>query len=101
HNTYRSQFEVKNRYNLAATYDFATGPFSHNFGLFWNAQQGHPYSLLMGSDRTVLNNRSVNGDNFSTNDLLYIPSNVIICPSSGTTLGTCVGSAGVKNAAGL
>src|SRR5947207_12598982 len=53
HNTYRSQFEVKNRYNMAATYDFGTGPFTHSVGLFWNAQQGHPYSLLMGSGPLV------------------------------------------------
>ena len=91
-NTYRSQFEVKNRWNLAATYDFATGPFSHSVGLFWNAQEGHPYSLLMGGDP--------NTDGFSTNDLLYVPSSVIVCPS-GANVAACVGNAGVKNAAGL
>jgi outer membrane receptor for ferrienterochelin and colicin len=82
HNTYRSQFEVKNRYNLAATYDFGTGPFTHSVGLFWNAQEGHPYSLLMGGDP--------NTDNFTSNDVLAIPSNVIVCQSTGTTVATCV-----------
>src|SRR5205823_6184733 len=92
HNTYRSQFEVKNRYNLTATYDMHTGPFSHSFGLYWNAQEGHPYSLLMGGDP--------NADTFSSNDLLFVPKSVIVC-SSGSTLAACVGNAGVKNAAGL
>src|SRR5205814_1914261 len=64
HNTYRSQFEVKNRYNLAATYDFGTGPFTHSVGFFWNAQEGHPFSLLMGGDP--------NTDGFSTNDMLNL-----------------------------
>jgi outer membrane receptor for ferrienterochelin and colicin len=91
HNTYRSQFEVKNRYNLSATYDFATGPFSHNVGLFYNAQEGHPYSLLMGGDP--------NTDGFSTNDLLYIPSNVIVC-STGATVAACVTNSTATNALG-
>lgn len=90
HNTYRSQFEVKNRYNLAATYDFGTGPFTHSVGLFWNAQQGHPYSLLMGSGPLVNGGRSVNGDLFTSNDLLFVPSNAIVCQSSGTTVASCV-----------
>lgn len=81
HNTYRGQFEVKNRYNLSATYDFGTGPFTHNVGLFWNAQEGHPYSVLMGGDP--------NKDLFTSNDVLYVPSDVIVC-SSGTTVAACV-----------
>jgi len=41
--------EQKHRFNLNATYDFNTGPFSHTFGLYYNAQSGRPYSLLLGS----------------------------------------------------
>jgi outer membrane receptor for ferrienterochelin and colicin len=84
HNTYHSQFEVKNRYSLAMTYDASTGPFSHSIGLFWNAQEGHPYSLLMGGDP--------NTDLFTSNDLLYVPSNVIVC-QSGTTVAACTANA--------
>jgi Carboxypeptidase regulatory-like domain/TonB-dependent Receptor Plug Domain len=84
HNTYRSQFEVKNRYNLAATYDFGTGPFTHSVGFFWNAQEGHPYSLLMGGDP--------NTDAFTSNDTLYIPANVTIC-STGATAAACATNA--------
>ncbi len=81
HNTYRSQFEVKNRYNLAATYDFGTGPFTHSVGLFWNAQQGHPYSLLMGGDP--------NTDGFTSNDTLFVPSSsLVLCPSNANAAPT-------------
>jgi len=73
-----SAFEQKHRFNLNATYDLATGPFTHTFGLYYNAQSGRPYSLLLGGDP--------NKDSNASNDLLYVPgSNVILCPSNGGT----------------
>ena len=47
--------------------------FGHGFGLFYVAQAGQPYSLLMGGDP--------NGDGSGNNDLLYIPTDLILCPS--------------------
>lgn len=74
----RSAFEQKNRFSVNATYDFNTGPFGHTFGLYYNAQSGRPYSLLLGGDP--------NRDTNASNDLLYVPGdNVILCPSNATT----------------
>jgi hypothetical protein len=73
-NTYRSQFEVPNRFSIAATWDVSTGPLTHAFGLYYDAKAGHPYSLLMGGDP--------NKDLFTSNDLLFVPENMILCPSS-------------------
>lgn len=68
-----SVFQVENRFNISATYNIATGSFGHNFGLFYVAQSGQPYSLLMGGDP--------NTDGSGNNDLLYIPNDLILCPS--------------------
>jgi hypothetical protein len=75
----RSAFEQTNRFNVNVTYDFNTGMFGHSFGLFYNAQSGRPYSLLIGGDP--------NRDTQTGNDLLYIPGGAdkfILCPSNGT-----------------
>jgi outer membrane receptor protein involved in Fe transport len=69
-----SSYLVKNRFNLAATYNLNTGAFSHAFGLFYTAQAGNPYSLIMGGDP--------NRDGSSNNDLLFIPTDLILCPST-------------------
>lgn len=71
-----SIFEVEHRFNISATYSFNTAGFGHNIGLFYVAQSGQPYSLLMGGDP--------NRDGSSNNDLLFIPSNYILCPSNAT-----------------
>jgi hypothetical protein len=76
----RSAFEQKNRFSLNATYDFNTGVFGHTFGLYYNAQSGRPYSLIMGGDP--------NRDTNASNDLLYLPGGAdkfILCPSNATT----------------
>ena len=69
-------FQVKHRFNLAATYDLATGPLSHSFGLFYAVQAGNPYSLIMDGDP--------NTDANFNNDLLFVPNGgaagVILCP---------------------
>src|SRR5262249_7107872 len=75
-------FQVKNRFNIAATYDLTTGPVSHSFGLVYVAQAGNPYSLLIDGNP--------NRDNSSSNDLLYVPaggaSGLILCPfNNGST----------------
>jgi hypothetical protein len=69
-----SIFQVENRFNLSATYNLTTGPFSHGFGLFYVAQAGQPYSLLLGGDP--------NRDGSANNDLLFIPTNLILCPTT-------------------
>jgi hypothetical protein len=69
-----SSFQVKHRFNISATYLLATGPLSHGFGLFYVAQAGQPYSLIMGGDP--------NRDGSQNNDLLYIPANLILCPAA-------------------
>lgn len=78
--TGRSAFEIKHRFNLNATYDFNTGVFGHSVGLFYNAQSGRPYSLLMAGDP--------NRDLQTGNDLLFIPGGAdkfILCPANATT----------------
>ena len=69
-----STFQVKHRFNIAATYNLNTGPLSHSFGVFYSAQSGNPYSLIMGGDP--------NKDGSGNNDLLYIPNDYILCPST-------------------
>lgn len=71
-----SSFQVKHRFNIAATYGLTTGPLTHGFGLFYVAQAGQPYSLLLGGD--------VNRDGSTNNDLLFIPTDLILCPASST-----------------
>lgn len=85
-----STFQVKHRFNLSATYNLTTGPLTHSFGAFYTAQSGQPYSLLLGGDP--------NKDGSSNNDLLFIPSDMILCPSTSngapTAAGPCRTSAG-------
>lgn len=61
----RSAYETTDRFNISGTANFQTGFLSHAIGLYYNAQSGRPYSLIIGTD--------VNGDGQSSNDLLYIP----------------------------
>ncbi len=74
-----SNFQVKNRFNIAATYNFATGLFSHALGLYYDAEAGQPYSLRMGGDP--------NKDGTANDDLLFVPGSggLILCPSNATT----------------
>ena len=79
-----SAFQQKDRISLNGTYDFHTGPFGHTFGLYFNAQSGRPYSLLLGADLAGLD---VNRDTNASNDLLYVPGGTdkfILCPSNAT-----------------
>lgn len=89
-------FQVKNRFNIAGTYDVNTGAFSHSFGLFYAAQAGNPYSLLIDGNP--------NKDNSFSNDLLYVPNGgaagVILCPfnngsSAAPTAANPCGAAGI------
>lgn len=75
----RTGFETEHRMNLSASYNLATGPLNHTFGLFYNLQSGRPYSILESGDP--------NGDGYQTNDLLYIPKDgqVIYQYSNGST----------------
>jgi hypothetical protein len=91
----RSAFEQKHRFNLSATYDLVTGPFAHTFGLYYNAQSGRPYSLLMAGDP--------NKDTNTSNDLLYIPGaadKFILCPSQ-TTAATAASPCGTRTVSGV
>lgn len=90
-----SNYQTKHRFNLAATYHFNTGVFSHGVGLYYDAESGNPYSLLMGGD--------VNKDGTANDDLLYVPGtgNYILCPSnakSPTAASPC--GAGISPIAG-
>ena len=69
-----SSYQVKHRFNISATYNLSTGPLTHSFGAFYTAQSGNPFSLIMGGDP--------NKDGSGNNDLLYIPSDFILCPST-------------------
>ncbi|MFZ2491978.1 MAG: TonB-dependent receptor [Thermoanaerobaculia bacterium] len=75
----RSAFETTHRFNMGASWNVQTGPLAHTLGLYYNAQSGRPYSLLFGTD--------INGDGYSTNDLLYVPAsgNVIVQKNSSST----------------
>jgi len=71
-----TQFQQEHRFNIAASYDFKTGRFGHSVGLFYNAESGRPFSLLVGGDP--------NTDGQTGDDLLFVPNaaaNVIVCPS--------------------
>jgi hypothetical protein len=63
----RSNFDPGHRVTLAATYDV---PFvkaiKPKLSVFYSGSSGRPYTLTFGRD--------VNGDNRTTNDLLYIPT---------------------------
>jgi Carboxypeptidase regulatory-like domain/TonB-dependent Receptor Plug Domain len=76
-----SSFQLKDRYNIGATYHVATGSLSHAIGLYYDAEAGEPYSLLIGGDP--------NKDGTVNNDLLSVPANgaagVILCPSNAKT----------------
>jgi hypothetical protein len=90
-------FEVKHRFNVAATYDVNTGRFSHSFGLFWAAQSGNPYSLLIDGNP--------NRDNSFSNDLLYVPTGgaggVILCPFNNGSTAAPSATAGPCGVAGI
>ncbi|HUP50619.1 MAG TPA: carboxypeptidase regulatory-like domain-containing protein [Thermoanaerobaculia bacterium] len=78
-----SSFEIAHRFNMSAAYDVATGPFAHRFGLFYAANSGQPYSLLIDGDP--------NRDGSFNNDLLYVPAagELILCPAgSGSPTAT-------------
>jgi len=77
----RSAYETEHRINISGTLNFATGFVSHALGLYYNAQSGRPYSLIIGTD--------VNGDGQSSNDLIYIPGSadeVIIQNAAGAVV---------------
>jgi Carboxypeptidase regulatory-like domain/TonB-dependent Receptor Plug Domain len=78
-----STFQVQHRFNIATTYNLATGPLAHNFGLFYVAQAGQPYSLLLAGDP--------NRDGSQNNDLLYIPTDLILCPTNATLAPSAAG----------
>jgi hypothetical protein len=87
-----SAFQQKDRFSVNATYDFNTGPFGHTIGLYFNAQSGRPYSILMGGDP--------NKDTQTGNDLLYIPGGedkFILCPSTNAANPTATNPCGGTN----
>jgi Carboxypeptidase regulatory-like domain/TonB-dependent Receptor Plug Domain len=79
--TFTSTFQVEDRFNIAGSYTFSTGPVDHTVGLVYNVESGRPYSLLMGGDP--------NTDGLTSNDLLYVPSSadqIILQDSSGNVI---------------
>ncbi|MBW3670832.1 MAG: carboxypeptidase regulatory-like domain-containing protein [Acidobacteria bacterium] len=98
--TYRSAFEVSDRFVGSASYQFDTGMFNHVIGLYFDASAGQPYSLMMGGDP--------NTDRLFSNDLLYVPGSadeVIIQNRNGdvidySTFAAFLESAGIDPTAG-
>lgn len=96
----RASFEIRDRFTGLISYNFPTFGLRHSVGLFYSAQSGRPYSLLMGGDP--------NRDGFTTNDLLYVPAgdgSIILRNASGavipySTLAAFLEGAGVDPAAG-
>ena len=92
-----TQFEIKHRFNIAATYNLITGPVAHGFGLYYVAQSGQPYSLLMNGDP--------NRDGSQNNDLLFVPgaNNLVLCPTTAngapSTKAVCRTSGGAAQTA--
>lgn len=76
-----SAFEMKNRFTASASYSFDTGPVGHTVALFFNAQSGRPYSLLIGGDP--------NRDGYTSNDQMFVPASadaIILLNSSGAVI---------------
>jgi hypothetical protein len=90
-----SVFQIDNRFNLSASFNMNTFGFGHNFGLFYVAQSGQPFSFLIGQ---AANGLDLNGDGSANNDLLYVPANVIVCPSNATGPATATSPCRVGNA---
>lgn len=77
----RSAYETTDRINFTGTLNFATGFLTHALGLYYNAQSGRPYSLIIGTD--------INGDGQTSNDLLYIPgsaSEIVVQNAAGAVV---------------
>jgi len=77
-----SQWDRRHRFmaNLGYSQDWGDG-FITNFGVFYNAQSGRPFSYMVSGD--------VNGDGRSDNDLAYIPrdaNDIILTNSAGVAL---------------
>ncbi len=95
-----SLFEIEHRLTAAATYAFETGSLGHTVALYFNAQSGRPYSLLVGGDP--------NRDGFTSNDLLFVPGSadaIILKNFAGavvpySTLEAYLSQAGIDGTAG-
>ncbi len=61
-----SNFDVRHRVNLSASYQLPLKVVSATLSAFYNGQAGRPYALSFFQD--------VNGDGRTSNDLLYVPS---------------------------
>jgi len=62
-----SNFDVRHRINLSASYQLPLKVVSATISVFYNGQEGRPYALAFFQD--------VNGDGRTSNDLLYVPNN--------------------------
>jgi hypothetical protein len=61
-----SNFDVRHRINLSASYQLPVKVVSATLSLFYNGQSGRPYALAFFQD--------VNGDGRTSNDLLFVPA---------------------------
>jgi hypothetical protein len=71
-----SNFDVRHRVTLAATYTFGLRAANVTTSMYYNGQSGRPYSYNFGTD--------VNNDGSSTNDLLYYPREGEVTITNGT-----------------
>lgn len=67
----RSDFSVEHRFNASVAYRFNDNSrWPTTVSAFYNLQSGRPYSYIYGSQ----NFRSINQDNYYSNDLVYVPA---------------------------
>ena len=67
----RSDYSVEHRFNLSAGYRFnENSRWPTTLSAFYNLQSGRPYGYIYGSQVF----RSINQENYYSNDLLYVPA---------------------------
>ena len=72
-----SNYELGHRVAVSGSYNFDLRKAAVTLSMFYNGQNGRPYSLNFGSD--------INGDGVTTNDLLYYPRESEVAVGGGFT----------------
>ncbi len=79
-----SDFEVEHRFNASVSYRFnRNSDWATTVSAFYNLQSGRPFSYIFGSQP---GGGGINGDNYFSNDLLYVPATAddVIITGGGT-----------------
>ena len=80
-----SDYEVRHRGVINLNYEFnRASRWSTTVSAFWNRQSGKPWTNLVY--HTYWSNDSINGDDFSYNDLIYVPTGAddVVITGGGT-----------------